>query len=94
MVQVIYAFGVLLITCELGQQINLAFIDCSDMIDQFDWYLFPIEIQRMLPLILNFAQQPIEVKCFGSAACDRETFKYVRVYTNEITIKLTKVIYL
>jgi hypothetical protein len=45
------------------------------MIDQFKWYLFPSEIQRMLPLILNFAQQPIEIKCFGNMKNDRDTFK-------------------
>lgn len=77
--QVIYAFGVLFVSCELGQRITVAFDECSVMIDQFDWYLFPVEIQRMLLIVINFAQQPIVIKCFGSAACDRETFKYVRV---------------
>ena len=79
MIQVIYAFGVVFIACELGQRVNLAFVECSDMIDQFDWYLFPAEIQRLLPIILNFTQQPVEIKCFGSTTLDRETFKYVRI---------------
>lgn len=48
------------------------------MINQFDWYLMPADIQRMLPIIVNFAQQPVYIVCFGSAACDRDTFKYVR----------------
>lgn len=78
--EVIYSFGVLLIACELGQRINLAFMECSDMFDQFEWYSFPAEIQRMLPLILNFMQQPIEVKCFGSTTNDRDTFKYVKLF--------------
>ena len=84
MIQVTYAFGVMFVACELGQRLNLAFDECNDMIDQFNWYLFPAEIQRMLPLILNFMQQPVEIKCFGSTALDRETFKYVRV--NKIDI--------
>lgn len=78
MLQVIYAFGVLFIACEIGQRIAIAFDECSGMIQQFDWYLFAVEIQRMLPIIINVAQQPTDIKCFGSAACDRETFKYVR----------------
>lgn len=77
--EIIYAFGTLLIACEICQRVNLAFEECSDMVDQFEWYLFPTKIQRMMPLILNFTQQPIEITSFGSAACDRETFKSVSV---------------
>lgn len=76
--EVIYSFGVLFITCELGQRVNLAFNECNDMVEQFDWYSFPANVQRMLPLILHFMQQPIETKCFGSTTCDRETFKQVK----------------
>lgn len=75
--EVIYAFGILFIACELGQCLNLAYDECSEMVNQFDWYLFPTEIQQMLPQILNFAQQSLEIKCYGTANCDRETFKSV-----------------
>lgn len=74
-----YAFGGLLIACECGQRTNQAFEECTDMIDQFKWYLFPKEIKRILPLILAFTQQPFELTVFGSASCDRESFKYVRM---------------
>lgn len=67
----------LLTAKSMGQRTNLAFDECSQMVDQFNWYLFPSKIQLMMPLILNFTQQPFEIKCFGRAACDRETFKYV-----------------
>lgn len=66
------------IACELGQRINLAFIECNEMFDQLEWYLFPAEIMRLLPLIFNFMQQPVDIACFGSTALDRDTFKYVR----------------
>lgn len=74
-----YAFGLLSITCEVCQRLNLAFEKCSDMFDQLDWYLFPNKIQRMLPIIFAFTQQPTEVKCFGSIACDRVSFKRVSI---------------
>lgn len=77
MIEVIYAFGVLFVACEIGQRINLAFDDCPEMVNQCEWYSFPAEVQRIVPLILNFTQQPFVVKCFGSKACDRETFKCV-----------------
>lgn len=67
--EIVYAFGVIFVACELGQRVNLAFDECSQIINQFEWYLFPDEIQRMLPLILNLTRQPIEIKCFGSTAC-------------------------
>lgn len=78
MYYVIYGFGIMYIACELGQQMSIAFDECTDLIGQFEWYAFPIEIQRMLPMILNFAMQPVEIKCFGTITSDRETFKYVR----------------
>lgn len=79
MTEIFYAFSSLFLACELGQRMNLAFVECNDMIDQFGWYLFPAEIQRILPIIMNFAQQPTEIKCFGSVACNREIFKSVSV---------------
>lgn len=79
MLEFLYSFAVVFIDCEMGQRVNLAFAKCSEIVEQFDWYLFPTEIQRMLPLILNITQQPFEIVCFGSAAGDRETFKSVCV---------------
>lgn len=61
----------------MGQRTQLAFEESSAIVDQFEWYRFPAEIQRMMPLILSFTQQPVEFVCFGSIACNRETFKYV-----------------
>lgn len=77
MIEVIYSFGVLFITCEVCQRSSQSLGESSDLIDQFEWYLFPAEIQRMMPMILQFTQQPFELICFGSTACNREAFKYV-----------------
>lgn len=76
-VEVIYAFGLMFLACELCQRTTLAFEECSDTINQFDWYLLPADIQRMLPMIIQFDQQPVQIKCFGTVASDRETFKFV-----------------
>lgn len=77
MIQIAYTFGVLFIACELGQRTTLALNDCCDVINQFDWYLLPADIQRLLPIIINCAQQAVDIKCYGSVACNRETFRYV-----------------
>lgn len=72
-----YAFGALLVACELSQRVNVAFEECDKIIEQFDWYRFPLEIQRILPTIIIYAQRPVEIKCFGSMACNRAAFKDV-----------------
>lgn len=77
--EIIYAFVALLVACEVCQRINLIFDECNEMVKQLEWYLFPAEIKRMLPLMLNFALEPIEIKCFGTMTSDREAFKYVRI---------------
>lgn len=76
-IAMIYAFGALTIACEVSQGVNQAFDECSEMFDQLDWYLFPIELQRMYPMILAFIQEPIEITFFGSMPCGRELFKCV-----------------
>lgn len=68
--------------CGLCQRISNAFEEINDVIVQSDWYLYPIEINRMLPTILIVTQHPVGLKCFGSIACNRETFKEVRSFVN------------
>lgn len=65
MIEVSYAFGLMFTCCELAQRMNIAFVECDEMVDQLEWYSFPPDIQRMLPIILYFTQQPFEIKCFG-----------------------------
>lgn len=77
MFEVIYAFGAFFIACELGQRVDQTFIECSDVINHLKWYLFPVDIQRVLPIVINFAQQPVIFECFGSTTIVRETFKGV-----------------
>lgn len=67
------------ISCELGQRMSDSFDKINFTIDQLDWYLFPIKIQRMLPMIIEIAQEPVELECFGSIACIREVFKNVGI---------------
>lgn len=93
-IEIIYSFGDLLIICELGQRMNVAFDECKDIFAQIEWYSFSVEIQQMLPMILNFMQQPIEIKCFGSMTCDRETFKYVKLIKLNIEIEFNSIPFL
>lgn len=76
-VYISYSFGIVFGLCEFGQRMTNAFEEIEDEIETFDWYFFPYELQRMLPMILMVTQQPVEIECFGSISSLREYFKKV-----------------
>lgn len=67
------------IACEIGQRTSNAFDNIDFSMKQFDWYLLPIEIKQMLPMIISIAHQPVSLECFGSISCTREVFKNVSI---------------
>lgn len=73
----IFAFTLVFLTCELSQRLGNAFDEIDFTVHQFDWYLFPIQMKRMFPVIIVIVQQPISMECFGSIKCTRDTFKNV-----------------
>lgn len=81
-----YAFTVVFLVCELCQRATDAFNKINDTIGGFDWYLFPIEIQKMLPTIMIVTQKIVGQKYFGSIMCLRPTFKKVRNTSNSSSI--------
>lgn len=83
-VELLATFTLLFVPCELFGQLSSKFDDINDRINRFNWYLFPLEMQRMLPLIMINAQQPVDFGCFGSFACNRDTFKKVNKRTYEL----------
>lgn len=73
----VYAFGTVFVICELCQRISDQYDELNDIFGQIKWYLFPMKIQRLLPLIVMSTQELVSIECFGSIACDRETSKKV-----------------
>lgn len=71
------ALGLLLFTCEMGHRFRDAFSDMNDALGQLNFYLFPIDIQRILPTVIMYAQEPLNVGFFGSLSATREQFKQV-----------------
>lgn len=69
---------VLFAPCELSGRISTEFEQINYHIDQFDWYLFSLDMKKMLIIIMANAQQPVDVGGFGSFPCNRETFEKVR----------------
>lgn len=60
--------------CEFGDRVTNEFEELNDAIDQLKWYDFPIEIQRMMPIIMILAQKPVEIRGYGNIACARHVF--------------------
>lgn len=83
-VDIFYSFGVVCLVCETGQNISNAFDSIGAIVGQIDWYLFPYEVQRILPIILIISQEPTVLHCFGSISCDRDVSKKVNFFTAQI----------
>lgn len=77
-ISVLYQFGAVFIVCEIGEQLKNIFVQIDELFEQLKWYLFPIDVQQVLPLIIANTLQEAIVECFGSFSCARETFKKVR----------------
>ena len=72
-----WSYGFIFCLCECGQQVLDAFEEICDEIDRFNWYEFPIDIQKMLPIILIVSQEPVGMVAYGNIECKREIFKKV-----------------
>lgn len=83
-------FGMVFFPCEVGQQITDTFNDINDKFEQLDWYLLPIEVQRMLPTILVGLQKPIVLGCFGIVSGSRDQFKKVIKQINSDVASIIK----
>lgn len=68
------------VACEVGDRVSSNLWEINDATDEFDWYSYPIDIQRILPMILMSVQKPVDIECFGSFKTNRESFK--KVYSN------------
>lgn len=82
------------VACEIGVRVGELFEKLEGEVNQFDWYRFPLKIQQMLPTVLIVAQEPVIVKCFGSIACTRQSFKKVYIYRAVLRRHLCHIIYL
>lgn len=76
-VDTIAAALIMFIACELGQRASNAFDEILDEFDKFNWYRFPSEISRLLPMILTVVQRPVVLEIFGNISLCRDVLKSV-----------------
>lgn len=77
LVQLGWSTNLTFIPCELSGRITIAFLKVYDAVGRLKWYAFPIEIQKMLPIVLMSSEEPMALRCFGSILCGRDVFKQV-----------------
>lgn len=70
----------LYLICYFGSEVASHFQSIAVTIYQCDWYLFPLNMQKWLPMTLALAQKPIYICQFGQIHCTREIFKRVCFY--------------
>lgn len=75
--EMLWALNIVFISCELAERVTNVFDEIMDVIGQFNWYLFPIELKQLLPTAISNAHREIGIECFGSVLCNRKTFKIV-----------------
>lgn len=71
--------GNVFVCCEFGHKLSKAFEEINDTIDRLNWYKFPVQIWKCLPILIVGAQTPATISVFGSVSCTREDFKNVRM---------------
>lgn len=86
-VLIFWSFTAIFLICEFGENVTSRFNGLNNAIWQCNWYSFSIDIQRMLPLIIQAMQQPIFLQGSRYILCIRETFKKVNSVHRKVEIE-------
>lgn len=74
---VFWSFAYIFLVCDFGERVSAGFGESYAVLCTFDWYLYPIDIQRMLHIIMISVQSPVVFRSFGNIPCTREQAKKV-----------------
>lgn len=75
-----WSFVLIYMACDFGEAITTQYTAIDYSICECDWYSFPLEIQKMLPMVMMSTQKAMIVQVFGKVACTRETFNRVNYF--------------
>lgn len=65
------------LACEFGEHLRCAYDKIECEINHLRWYRLSIELRRVLPVIILYAQEPVVMRGLGSVVCSREAFRQV-----------------
>lgn len=70
----------LFVLCDFADNVSDRF-DRTNIYEYCEWYKFPNELQRLLPIIINNTHKGVIIEGFGNIDCTREKFKKVISFT-------------
>lgn len=74
------------ILCEPGARMINQFNLLSGELHRCEWFLLPIDMQRMYMIFLSDTQNPTKMRSYANIACERETSKQVSIMECECTL--------
>lgn len=66
------------VICEIGQQLTDQFNAFDDALCNCKWYSMPIELRKMLVIVMSNTQQATYMHGYGNIMATRDSFKEVR----------------
>lgn len=63
--------------CILGEMVTNQFEMFNDELNQCNWYVLPLELQKIMIIVMVNAQRETVIRGFGNILCTRQTFKKV-----------------
>lgn len=85
-----WSIASLLVATSFGEEITSRY-HAIDIYQVCKWYQFPAKVQRLIPLIINGAQQSGILKGYGKTSCSRDTFKKVMMPIQNTRLKLKQI---
>lgn len=77
-IMVFWTFFIILVFFEIGELVSKQFDMFNAELCQCNWYLYPIEMQKMLIIFMSNAQQLTFIRGLGNILCTRSKVKEVR----------------
>lgn len=71
------AFVLVFIFCELGERLTHRFNRIDNEVLCLSWYMYPLKVKKILPMIVAGTQEPFILTGFGNVPCTRAAFKSV-----------------
>lgn len=82
----IYAF------CEMGQMATNQFDEFETKLDECNWYLFEMKLQRIYLMFLANAKQPTTINGYGHIECVRVSLKKVILCVHQHMLNINSII--
>lgn len=77
MCEIFWSIAIVFSFCEFGERVSKGFEKSCDTIKQLDWYSYPYEMQRLLPMVMLIVNKPVSVRIYGNISGTRGTFREV-----------------